>query len=97
MFQILHFIVLLIIVGTFIYYQKDKIVDNCKNGNYKSFDNYSIARVEDLDGYKFYIDDNTWIMVRASGTEPVLRVYVQAPDTNSVSSILEAAKKALLQ
>ena len=77
--------------------QKDKIVDNCKNGNYKSFDNYSIARVEDLDGYKFYIDDNTWIMVRASGTEPVLRVYVQAPDTNSVCSILEAAKKALLQ
>jgi phosphomannomutase len=76
--------------------QKDKIVENCKNSSYQSFGSYAIARVEDLDGYKFYLDDNTWVMVRASGTEPVLRVYVQAPDMKAVNEVLDAAKSTLL-
>lgn len=93
------------LVGTFAYdrndlhlsnEQKDKIVDNCKKGNYKAFGNYNIARVEDLDGFKFYLDDNTWVMVRASGTEPVLRVYAQAPTMDDVLKVLEAAKATLL-
>ena len=74
-----------------------KIVENCKNGNYTSFGNYSVQRVEDLDGYKFYLNDETWVMVRASGTEPVLRVYVQAIDNEAVKTVLDAAKTSLLQ
>jgi phosphomannomutase len=77
--------------------QKEKIVENCKNGNYTSFGNYSVQRVEDLDGYKFYLNDETWVMVRASGTEPVLRVYVQAIDNEAVKTVLDAAKTSLLQ
>lgn len=75
---------------------KLQIVENCKNGFYTSFGHYHVERTEDLDGFKFYLNDNTWIMIRASGTEPVLRVYAQAPDAAEVRRVLDAAKATLL-
>ena len=75
---------------------KNQIVENCKNRIYTSFGSYQVTRVEDLDGFKFYLDENTWIMVRASGTEPVLRVYAQAPSSVDVRKVLDAAKQTLI-
>ena len=75
---------------------KNQIVENCKNRIYTSFGNYEVIRVEDLDGFKFYLDENTWMMVRASGTEPVLRVYAQAPSAADVRKVLDAAKQTLI-
>jgi phosphomannomutase len=43
----------------------------------------------DVDGYKFRMDDNTWLLIRFSGTEPVLRLYCQAPTISEVQKILE--------
>ena len=34
---------------------------------------------EDLDGNKFYLLNAGWVLVRASGTEPVVRIYAEAP------------------
>ena len=49
-----------------------------------------------IDGYKFYLSDDEFIMVRPSGTEPLLRVYCQAPDAVQVRKILDMAQKTLL-
>lgn len=46
----------------------------------------------DVDGYKFRIDDQTWLLIRFSGTEPVLRLYCQAPTMAEVRKILEWAR-----
>ncbi len=75
---------------------KNKIVDNCKKGTYTAFGKYKVQRTEDLDGFKFFFDDNTWLMVRASGTEPVLRAYAEGKDKAAAFDILEDAKKVLL-
>lgn len=75
---------------------KQNVLDNCKNGNYKAFGNYKVTRVDDLDGWKFFFDENTWLMIRASGTEPVLRTYAEAPTQALTLSILADAKKVLL-
>jgi phosphomannomutase len=42
-----------------------------------------------VDGYKFRMDDTTWLLIRFSGTEPVLRLYCQAPTMAEVHKVLE--------
>lgn len=75
---------------------KQNIISNCKNDKYTSFGDYKIARKEDLDGFKFFFEDGTWVMIRPSGTEPVLRVYAEAPDSAASFKILDATKATLL-
>lgn len=76
--------------------QKLQIVENCKNGVYKDFGGIPVSGVEDLDGYKFYLVDEENVMIRASGTEPVLRVYVEASSEERVQIILDKVRKTLL-
>ena len=40
------------------------------------------------DGYKFVMDDGGWLLVRFSGTEPLLRVYTETTDREAVPAIL---------
>jgi len=56
---------------------------------------YKVRRVETLDGFKFFLDASTggngaeaWVLVRGSGTEPLLRVYCEAARPETVSEIL---------
>jgi phosphomannomutase len=76
---------------------KLKIVDNCKNNRYSSFGNYKVQRTEDIDGWKYFFNDNEWLMIRASGTEPILRAYAEAPTRADAFKILDTVKAVLLQ
>jgi phosphomannomutase len=54
-----------------------------------------VTRRETLDGRKYWLGDGTWVLIRPSGTEPVLRVYVEAPSATEVDE-LHAAAEALV-
>lgn len=41
------------------------------------------------DGIKYYLADGSWLLIRPSGTEPVLRVYAEAPSDERVKALLE--------
>ena len=75
---------------------KQKVLTNCKAGNYHSFGKYKVSRVEDLDGYKYFFENGDWLMIRASGTEPVLRTYAESDSKAAAFDILDEAKKVLL-
>jgi phosphomannomutase len=76
--------------------QKLQIVENCKNGVYKTFGGVAVASVESIDGFKFHLVNDECLMIRASGTEPVLRIYCEAANLSRVNELLEMAKKDLL-
>lgn len=76
--------------------QKQKIVASCKNGSYHKFGSYKVERVEDLDGYKYFLGNDEWVMIRASGTEPVLRLYAESSTKEGAFKILDEAKKEIL-
>jgi phosphomannomutase len=66
-----------------------------------------VLRVETLDGIKFFLENadcagkknaaETWLLLRASGTEPLLRVYCESCTTESVAKVLAAAEAFVLQ
>jgi alpha-D-glucose phosphate-specific phosphoglucomutase len=48
----------------------------------------TVARVDTLDGVKYVMADESWLLIRPSGTEPVLRVYAEARTPDAVSALL---------
>jgi phosphomannomutase/phosphoglucomutase len=55
----------------------------------------SPKKIENLDGAKIWIDDETWIMVRASGTEPLLRIYGESTDKSLLNSKINEYTKVI--
>ncbi|MFK7775705.1 MAG: phosphoglucomutase/phosphomannomutase family protein [Saprospiraceae bacterium] len=76
--------------------QKLAVIEKCKNDPYQAFGDYQVQSIETIDGYKFFLSDDEWAMIRPSGTEPVLRVYAQAPTPEKVRSILDAIQATIL-
>ena len=50
----------------------------------------AVVRTRDDDGFKFYLDDGSWALMRMSGTEPLMRVYSEAPTAARVEELLAA-------
>jgi phosphomannomutase len=70
-------------------YDKDRIVSNCENNLYEEFGPYKVEKVETLDGFKYYFNDHEWLMIRPSGTEPVLRTYAESSTQEKALEILQ--------
>ena len=78
--------------------QKHSIMDGCKSNKFEVFGDYKVERVEDTDGYKFFFNnDAQWMMIRPSGTEPVLRTYCEAETTDKAFEILKQVHKEILK
>ncbi|MDG1148477.1 MAG: phosphoglucomutase/phosphomannomutase family protein [Crocinitomicaceae bacterium] len=74
---------------------KTEIIESCKSGAYNVFGKYVVDRVDTIDGFKFFFDENRWLMIRPSGTEPVLRTYAEAPTLEEVRDILRICEETI--
>jgi phosphomannomutase len=52
-----------------------------------------VERVRDDDGFKFFLADGSWVLLRASGTEPLIRVYSEAASPEDVEARLTALER----
>ncbi len=57
---------------------KEYIVENLFNSDMKEAAGFPVRQVNRIDGVQLVLDDNTWVLVRLSGTEPLARIYVQS-------------------
>jgi phosphomannomutase len=68
------------------------------NGAPQEIAGVTVDDVQTVDGVKYYLNDGSWLLIRPSGTEPVLRVYAEASDDGRVQALLnfgeEMAQKA---
>ncbi|MDD5382658.1 MAG: phosphoglucomutase/phosphomannomutase family protein [Candidatus Margulisbacteria bacterium] len=69
-----------------------QIVADLKKSPPDKFAGKKISKIETLDGLKFNFEDESWILFRASGTEPLLRVYVEGRSDSDVKLILGAGE-----
>lgn len=56
-----------------------------------------VVRINELDGVKYIAADDSWLMFRASGTEPITRIYSEAPTGKRVRALLEWGRGRLTQ
>jgi phosphomannomutase len=75
---------------------KNAIIAKAASGGYTSFGKYTFNRIETIDGIKYHLDNGGWIMLRASGTEPLLRVYAEGNSKEETLDILADVKATIL-
>ncbi|RYD59065.1 MAG: phosphoglucomutase/phosphomannomutase family protein [Sphingobacteriales bacterium] len=93
------------VVGTFVYERndihiendiKEAIISKAQENAYPIFGKYSFNRIETVDGVKYHLDNGGWILLRASGTEPLLRIYAEGNSRDEALDILEDVKRTIL-
>jgi phosphomannomutase len=77
---------------------KEAAITRAVDSGTKALGRYRIQRKEDLDGIKFFLDTpirdrgaEAWLLLRKSGTEPLMRIYSEASSPELVQELLEAA------
>jgi phosphomannomutase len=72
--------------------QKERAIEHFSGAKVKRLLEYDVARRENLDGIKVYLGETGWVMLRASGTEPMLRVYSETWSPSATRKILEETR-----
>ena len=65
--------------------------------NFSEFAGHKVAKIDRTDGLKLIFDDGSWILMRPSGTEPVVRIYTEAAKLAAAQKLAEEARAWITQ
>ncbi len=86
--------------GKFYYVRKDlhleKRVEPKKENLPKELLGKKVVEIKDFDGIKLMCEDQSWLMFRGSGTEPIMRIYAEAKSLAQANKLLDLGKKVIL-
>jgi alpha-D-glucose phosphate-specific phosphoglucomutase len=68
---------------------KDSLVKMLEDNAPSEIAGVTVDELHNTDGVKYYLADGSWLLIRPSGTEPVLRVYAEAADEDRVAALLD--------
>jgi phosphomannomutase len=69
---------------------RKRILDTLEHNEPEEIAGIKVQRVRSDDGFKFYLADGSWVLLRASGTEALIRIYAEAADQDAVEARLRA-------
>ncbi len=75
--------------------QKQKAIAHFSSEKLKQFEEWPVVRRENMDGIKLYLGEIGWVMVRASGTENLLRIYTETAKAATTEKVLRATVAAI--
>jgi phosphomannomutase len=53
----------------------------------------NVVKVDTIDGFRFFLDDESWMLIRFSGTEPLVRIYAEAESLERAKALLDEGEK----
>ncbi len=71
--------------------EQDCIIDKFRE--YKTIGKFNIDKINTIDGLKLYLEDGSWILIRKSGTEPLLRIYFETDSNDKLLELKESVRK----
>ena len=71
---------------------KERLIGRLKEGGITTIASRPVAAENFRDGFKYIFADGSWLLIRPSGTEPVLRLYSEAGDPGVVEELLAAGR-----
>jgi alpha-D-glucose phosphate-specific phosphoglucomutase len=73
--------------------QRPMIIKRVNDGLPQSIDGVRVVKVNTTDGFHLTLADSSWLLIRFSGTEPVLRIYAESNSMERVERLLETGRK----
>ena len=67
---------------------KEEKIQRILSADPESIAGLKVKGLNSLDGYKFMLEDGGWLLIRFSGTEPLIRVYCETTHQDKVQDIL---------
>jgi alpha-D-glucose phosphate-specific phosphoglucomutase len=75
--------------------ERQKYTDKLAKSSIKSIAGIEVARVDTTDGFRYILADDSWLLIRFSGTEPLIRIYAESHSPEEVQKLLDSGKKML--
>lgn len=69
--------------------QKERLVKELAETAPEEISGISVNDINTMDGIKYLLEDDSWLLIRPSGTEPVLRIYAEASEPERVKALLD--------
>jgi len=73
--------------------QRDAIWTRVKESKPKGIAGLQVTSTDTLDGFRYLLEDGSWLLVRFSGTEPLVRIYTETTNQEKVQAILADGRK----
>jgi len=71
----------------------EEVVEYLRKAKPDELDGTPMARIDTVDGFRFTLEDGGWLLIRLSGTEPLLRIYAESDSLERVHRLIEQGKK----
>jgi phosphomannomutase len=69
--------------------RRNEIVDKAGKPDTKRMRDWQVVKTDNLDGFRYILKDGSWLLVRFSGTEPLLRIYAESGTPENVQHLLD--------
>ena len=73
--------------------KRDAIISRVKDNPPEQIEGVKVAKFDTTDGFRFILADGTWLLIRFSGTEPLIRIYAESDSMERVKRLLKFGKK----
>lgn len=77
--------------------KKEALVKKLKKSKMEKIGKFPVLETIKIDGFKYMLGEDTWIMTRFSGTEPIVRLYGEAKDLKTLEDIMAEGEKLITQ
>jgi phosphomannomutase len=68
------------------------IIDRITRSQPNELGGLKVAQFDTMDGFRFKLADKSWLLIRFSGTEPIIRIYAESDSLDKVQKLLKAGQ-----